>query len=251
MRGAAIVVLTAGLTLGMAADARALPYLIPVQADATVQAHAPTANSGAGTFAGGLMTGATEFGELFRFYLKFDLSAAFAPGLHVESAILRGFYNDDYDFFANQTHSFYLGASDAWTESGITWNNQPGVTGAPLAVFDAAAYDSRRTFDAGFLPLFTAWDLTTAVNMAYLTDQMISLVLRANNEAPGVPSLEYFASKEFSPNLAFRLEVNVVPEPASLLLFGSGLALTAYCRRLRNTTNRQRTRPADCHNQRD
>ena len=238
MRRAAIVVIIAGLALGTAADARALPYLIPVQADASVQAQAPTTNFGAGTFRGGLQTGATEFGELFRFYLKFDLSAAFAPGLRVESAMLRGFYNDDYDFFANQTHSFYLAASDGWTESGITWNNQPGVTGLPVSVFDASAYDSRRTFSAGFLGLFLSWDVSTAVNMAFQTDLILSLVLRANNETLGVPNLEYFASKEFNPNLAFRLELDVVPvpEPVSLLLFGSGLALTAYL----SSTSRQK-----------
>ena len=232
MRGPAIAALTTGLALGAATAAQALPFTFPVQADASVHAHSPDTNFGTDTFRGGLQTGGTEFGELFRFYLKFDLSEAFAPGLEIGSATLRGFYEDDYDLFVNETHSLFLGAHDAWTESGITWNNQPGPSGLPLSVFDAAAYNLQRT-TSGFVGLFATWNITAAANMAYLDDRTLSIVFRAGREAGGVPNLEYFASKELDPNRAFRLEVEVVPEPASLLLLGSGLAL-ALGRRLRS-----------------
>ena len=157
--------------------------------------------------------------------MKFDLSAAFTPGLEIGSATLRGFYEDDYDFFVNETHSLFLGAHDAWTEPGITGTTSPGraVCRSPSSTPQPTTSGTT----SGFVGLFTSWNITAAANMGYLDDRTLSIVFRAG-EAPGVPNLEYFASKELDPNRAFRLEVEVVPEPGSVLLLGSGLALTAY-----------------------
>ncbi len=238
MRMMRIVLLTVGCAVATFANAGAAPITIPVLADASVHADAPDTNFGGDDFGGGLRTGTTEFDELFRFYLKFDLAATLGLGAPIGSATLRGFYSDDWDFFVNETHSLSLAASDTWSESGITWNNQPGASGGPLAVFNAADYGLQRT-NSGFVGRFIEWDLTNAVKTQSLADGVLSLLFRADNEALGNSNLEFLASKEFDPDLAFQLEVRAVPEPGTVALLGAGLVLVfSRCRRRSSASSR-------------
>lgn len=65
-------------------------------------------------------------------YLKFDVLGLTGP---VQRATLRLFAYDGTDnagaaYLASNT---YLGTSTPWVESGLTWLNAPGITGAPLS----------------------------------------------------------------------------------------------------------------------
>jgi hypothetical protein len=215
---------------------------ILVSADATVAGGAVAdVNFGSEEFAGGLlsgMDGSRIFGP-YRFYLLFALPA-FAPGTQITSATLRGWYNADWDTFDDRTHSLYQ-APTTWSESTITWNNQPGPSSGVLGVFNASSS----------LPgTLQFWNLTTAVNGAYLAhDAFFSLMFRADDEGVGVVpfnnNLEYFASREYlGGTRGFILDVQVtgadsssVPEPTTLLLVGAGLAGVVAYRRNRSMTS--------------
>ena len=222
----------AGFALLVAFSQRAEANPILASADATVAGGLLAGvNFGGDDIRGGLLSGSDGsaiFGP-YRFYLMFALPL-FAPGTVISSATLQGFYADDWDTFDDRTHSFYQAPTN-WTETTITWNNQPGSIGGPLAVFDAGQATPGT---------FQSWDMTSAVNGAYL-QQMVgfSLLFRADNEAPGMApvinnNLEYFASREFLGGAgAFRLDVAVaaVPEPGALLLLATGLAGVVWQRR--------------------
>jgi hypothetical protein len=204
-------------------SAQAAPLL--VSADATVAGGLlADATLGATSIGGGLLSGSDGSALIgpYRFYLTFPLPA-FQSDTFIAAATLQGSYNQDWDTFDDRTHSLYE-APSTWSESTITWNNQPGAVGGPLAAFNAAQ---------AVPGALQSWDVTPAVNTAYLQQrQLLSILFRADDEAPGGPpvlnhNLEYFASREFGQgSRAFRLDVEVatVPEPGTLILLAAGLA---------------------------
>src|SRR4051812_12622944 len=202
MRSFLSVVAALAVTTVLATPAEAAPIF--VSADATVVGGLfASQNFGSEATRGGLLSGLdgnSLFGP-YRFYLAFTLPL-FTPGTIVSSATLQGFYTEDWDTFDDRTHSFYQSPA-TWTESTITWNNQPGAIGGPLAAFNAAAA----------LPgSVQSWDVTSVVNAAYLNHNLLfSLLFRADDEFPGAApvtnnNLEYFASREFAPANAFRID---------------------------------------------
>lgn len=163
------------------------------------------------------------------FYLKFNLPA-YIGETQVTSATLTGYYNDDYNPDYDRNHGIYLvpgygvGWYDDWSESTITWYTQP---------FN---YQYRRDFEriANFnaaeatVGTYVNWDITSAVNQEYQGDSVLSLLFRPDDESlvSTNENWEYFAEKEFDPEKAFRLEVNItrVSEPFSatgILLFSA------------------------------
>lgn len=224
--------LTLALGVTFAARVEAVPIL--VSADATVAGGLFAGdNFGDSAYGGGLLTGleGSEFFGPYRFYLMFALPA-FTANTFVQSAVLRGFYSDDWDTFDDRTHSFYR-APSTWTESTITWNNQPGSAGGALGAFNAAQ---------ATLETFQSWNITAAVNAAYLgQNPLFSLLFRADNEALGTApvinnNLEFFASREFAGGAqAFRIDVDIaqVPEAGTLTLVALALAGALARRRAR------------------
>jgi PEP-CTERM motif len=226
---------TSALVLACVSRAHAAPIL--VGADATVAGGLfADVNFGTSTNRGGLLSGSEGsaiFGP-YRFYLMFTLPT-FVPNTVIASATLQGFYNDDWDAFDDRTHSLYQ-APSTWSESTITWNNQPGAVGAAFGMFNAATATPGN---------FYSWDVTSALNATYLAQSsLFSVLFRADNEALGVTplvnnNLEFFASRELLGGArAFQidLEIGAVPEPSTVLLVSSGLAGTlAFQKRRRRS----------------
>jgi hypothetical protein len=183
-------------------------------------------NMDSNTYRGGLFTGCDGFvsDDPSRFYLKFVLPG-FVSGSSISSATLKGWYNDDFDATIDKTHSFYEAADDSWTQTGITWNNQPGALGSSVAVFDATAQAPGQ---------WLSWDLTPLADAQYQGDGILSLVCLADDESLDASNTnwEYFARYAYDPDLAFRLEIETksgnnpsTPELSTwALLACSGLA---------------------------
>jgi hypothetical protein len=182
--------------------------VVPVVEDESVylKASNPNYNLNGSSIRGGLFSGVD--GGLTpspaRFYLKFQLPT-YVPGTKITSATLTGYYNDDYNPTDDGTHGIYFVADDSWSESTITWNNQPGQAyGLSEAGFDAAKAD---------VGTFVSWDITNIVNQEYQGDGTLSLLFHANNEGvyPENQNWEYFAEKEFDSTKAFQIKLTTEP----------------------------------------
>ena len=179
--------------------------VIPVSEDESVVTSAtgnPTLNLDESSFNGGLYSGGDggNYQSAARFYLKFNLPAPLA-NTEVISATLTGYYSDDFDENDDGTHGIYFVSSDSWSESTITFNNQPGQAfGLPEATFDAAEANPGS---------FISWDLTPIVNQEYQGDGTLSLLVHADQESiiSDNRNLEYFIEKEFDSRRAFRLKI--------------------------------------------
>ena len=181
------------------------PIIIPVSEDESVVTSAtgdPTVNLSESSFNGGLYSGGDggNYQSAARFYLKFNLPEPLA-NTEVISATLTGFYYDDFDENDDGTHGIYFVSSDSWSESTITFENQPGQAfGLPEATFDAAEANP-----GGFI----SWDLTPIVNQEYQGDGTLSLLFHAAQESviSDNRNFEYFVEKEYDSSKAFRLEI--------------------------------------------
>lgn len=205
-----------GLVL-FAAPLGASAVTIPVLDDASVYEFNPSQNYATSTHEGGLFTGTADDSEA-RFYLKFVLPA-FVPGTQVVSATLTGTYNEDLIDAVDAVHGIFLAASDAWSELTLTWANQPGILGGPVATWDAAA--------EAVHPVLRGFDVTSAVDSEYQGgDGAISLVFAVLDPGPNL-TWEYWSSKEHTSQPGFSLDVTIapVPEPATGLLAALGLVL--------------------------
>jgi hypothetical protein len=216
----------------LASQAVADTTIIPVSEDEMVRSfgtttfHNEVTNYNGDTANGGLCTGfyLTAGGLMAavsyeRFYLKFNLPSL-SPNTYVSAATLYGYYNYDPVATDDRTHSIYL-STDGWSETDITWKTQPGPVGQAVDQFNPASTA---------VGSWQNWDVTNVTNQEYLGDGVLSLVFIPDGTvAVEHYYQEYFAEREFNPNLAFRLEIttsptnSAVPIPSSLILFGSGI----------------------------
>ena len=139
-----------------------------------------------------------------RFYLKFQLPP-FRANTHISHAALIGYYLENRDTNVDDIHAFHLAALDGWTESGITWNNQPGPLGAAVAFFNPAT---------SVVGSDISMDITPVVDAEYKGDGILSLCCKENNERYVAyrNSIEFFASKENPTYPGFRLIVTITPD---------------------------------------
>jgi len=128
-----------------------------------------------------------------RSFLKFDLSSL--PS-NVTNATLRlKVQNDD----AGASHDIHLVTDDSWTETGITWSNQPGL-GATLATET--------------VPVINGWleiNITSTVNAELGGDGVLSLAIAESsvNTFTAYHSREA-ASAEDRPQLTYSTEVDTL-----------------------------------------
>jgi len=180
-----------------------------------------------GEYRGGLWTGCDYVDDEdnpARFYLKFELPS-YDAGTYISSATLWGYYSDDYDSSVSQTHSFYLGASDAWTEAAITFNNQPGWTGSAIAQFDAST---------GGPPRWVSFDITSAFDGAYQGDGVLTLMMKADDETLNSGNWEYFADRTYDDDTkGFYVDYTTAPGLPAFALVGAVPLVGGLVRKLR------------------
>ncbi|MEZ4330490.1 MAG: DNRLRE domain-containing protein [Myxococcota bacterium] len=127
----------------------------------------------------------------YRSYLRFDLSALPAA-FTLERARLR-LFTEIYTPLPATVVELYRVADDGWSESGITWNNQPGPSGGVWATTTVAALQE------------TYWDFTPAWSPAAdVADGALSLFLRIQDESlEGFEIRGIFNSREVAAGVAF------------------------------------------------
>lgn len=164
--------------------------------------------------------------DIGRNYLKFQLPAL-VPGTQITSAILRGVHAerfngaDDFNPF-----DWYLALNDSWSDATITWNNQPGTSGSPIASWDPTGASVNSVH---------SWDITSAVNGEYQGDGVISLVFRSRTEGSS-DNWNYWWSRDNLDGVTpFEIEYTIaaisngaIPEVTSFLIWGLlGLSFAA------------------------
>jgi hypothetical protein len=181
--------------LGLASVAHGGFVTVPVAEDASVNAMNPDGVLNTFTTRGGLFSGLDAIGSDYQFFLKFHLPPATAGPL--VSATLRGTYTDDFDEL-DSFHGIFLVPDDGWSESTVTFNTAP-PPGAPSAAgFDAGTDEPGEA---------VSLDVTDVVAGEYAGDGTVSLKFSTIDGRLG--DLEFFASKEFDPAKAFRLDLEI------------------------------------------
>ena len=120
---------TSGQTLALAPDA-----------DAKVRSSTPTRNYGTLTDLQ-VRLGNTSTPHTFRSYLKFTVKGLSGPPA---SAKLRLWVTDP-----TKDGGVLHAVSNGWTETGITWNNAPAISGTPLGNVGNVALNSWKEIDVG------------------------------------------------------------------------------------------------------
>ncbi|MBJ6724226.1 CBM96 family carbohydrate-binding protein [Geomesophilobacter sediminis] len=183
------------LTLNATATSTAgIVYLAPA-ADAQVASGAANSNYGASNnlYVQSATTAQSSFGNE-RSWLKFDLSGL--AGATVTGATLQlwNWKSSGADLTLE-----LRGADSNWTESGLTWNNQPAL----------GSVISTPTMDSGSSNLWYNWDVTSFVQANLGTNA--SFVLKPQTENGPLLSTFGFDAKEYGSNAPVLMVTTQTP----------------------------------------
>ncbi len=184
-----------GLLGDQRAAAQVFEIAIPPEADAKVQWHEilDWANTNYGSDLE-LQVGAENTAlpdKRYRSYLRFDLSAL-PSEFTLERARLR-LFTEIYTTIPPTVVDLFRVDDDSWSESGITWNNQPGPSGVAWTTTTIASLQE------------AYWDFTSAWSPAGdVADGALSLLVRLENESlEGFEINGLFDSREIASSVAF------------------------------------------------
>jgi 2',3'-cyclic-nucleotide 2'-phosphodiesterase (5'-nucleotidase family) len=167
--------------------------------DTYVVENFPTDNYGSNTnmyIAG--VSAASSFGNE-RGWMKFNIADRIPAGATITKATLRlyCFSTDDDD---DMPASVFGAASDSWDEDSLTWSSQPAV-GSALSTTTVLATDVHN-FD------WYEWDVTSFVQGEFTGDQIVSLMVKADDENQEPWKIYQFNTKEFQ-DLAFAPRLRI------------------------------------------
>jgi len=163
-------------------------------ADSRVAAQTPTTNYGTETR---FIVQAKNTSGRQRGLIQFDLSGIPA-GSTINSATFSSYY---YSYtlasFDPEGRTYYLYQNtEPWTETGVTWNNQPGYT---------TSQEASTAMPSSFG--WVDWDVTGIVQTWVDGTDNYGFVMRDSNEIPGTNKVAQFYSREYGSN-APTLEIS-------------------------------------------
>ena len=140
---------------------------------------------------GGLFVGQLS-GVSTRTWLKFNLSDV-PTDREIGCARLFSYLETEYSTTADVPIGVFYSTDDSWSETTITWNNQP--TMSPTSSYNVSSPDSPEML---VNKTWHNWDVTEDVKDALGDDKNISLVLRVFDELTGASNLKVFFEDEYS-----------------------------------------------------
>jgi len=159
---------------------------------------------------GGLFCGNETGGGGFqgRIWLKFNLTHI--PRNAVFTRATLNLYNDYSFATADAPFGVYSSENDTWTESTLTWDNEPVHNPVPLDVIDSPSSPNMFLDDNWY-----EWEITDEVLQTISGDGILTLVLRQVDESLSINSMKSFMSRETSiseathtiPNIALEYEI--------------------------------------------
>ncbi len=188
---------------------------IPVFEEEAVASNHPTTNFDGNEHRGGLWVGNESTDGMTRSWVKFDLSSI-PDGVVITSASFRAYLTDEWNFTQDAAIGLYYSADDSWSESGITWNNQPEFAAVPSDVIDGPA--GPEMFVNG---TWYEWEVTSDVEEALTGDKMLTEVLKQINEDLSIETWKYFIEDEYNHFNATYLALEyMTPETTNLAVDG-------------------------------
>jgi hypothetical protein len=125
-----------------------------------------------------------------RSWFKFNLSEVEVP---FYKAVMYVFVDSEWNVADEPTGSYYC-TNDSWTDSSLTWNNQPVFSVAPSDIIDSPA--SPNMFISGN---WYGWEITADVRLALNTDKILTEVLKQTAEVGTMNALDYLARVSDNP----------------------------------------------------
>lgn len=192
-------------------------WLSPVYPQADAHVYSVLPNNNYGTNANLLVSKAFDSQGFLtqerQIYVKFDLgSLAGYDAADIVSVTLNLYVTTSSGGSVTAYHS-----GDAWTETGITWNNKPSMAGEPYMGISPPLTPNYQYYGIDLFSGGSGW-LAGDMSDGYLS---VALMLPSDVDEN---TTYYFSSKETNPafpNYPY-LEVQVVPEPATMLLLAAG-----------------------------
>jgi 2',3'-cyclic-nucleotide 2'-phosphodiesterase (5'-nucleotidase family) len=166
-----------------ASDVSPTGAILSTVADAQVAEGYPTGNYGSSTsMYVQSSTGSSYLDE--RAWTRFDLAGVIPDGATITSAKLRLYC---WKAQGGDMDAAVHGVADGWTETGLTWSNQPSY-GAALDTVTLANGQTSRWYE---------WDVTAFVSTEAAGDEVVTLMVKPVTENSGTDLTYAFNSKEY------------------------------------------------------
>ncbi|MGY5876513.1 MAG: DNRLRE domain-containing protein, partial [Candidatus Thorarchaeota archaeon] len=164
--------------------------IIRVQDDEAVVSESPDVNFNDTTDAGGLAVGMSPTGGPVRSWLKFNFSDV-PDEVSFVGASLWTYLN--IEMTTNDApFAVHYSLDNSWSESTITWNNQPAFSVSSLDVISSPASPEMLVNGSWY-----EWDVTSGVSAAMAGGNYLSLILKEDTEPGGSVSMKFFTEKEY------------------------------------------------------
>lgn len=110
--------------------------IVHVLEDESVSSNNPNSNYDANLAGGGVWVGYEPVDGYVRAWLKYDL-AHIPKEIGILSAQIHLYCDSEYETTTDLPIGIYYSDNDTWSETAITWNNQPNFDASPADTIDS------------------------------------------------------------------------------------------------------------------